>query len=343
VKLKPPFPRYRPRFPAYLRDPSYYRLAYQLVALYANDASKWRVDPARAVPPSRELLDEGIENAQELAQETRRVLDWFVWRQQGGWSGLRLDKQELRLQRFLAGTLEPCVDLVREGLELERDPETEPTLAFLGRRPRVIVRWTPFSRLPQIGTLAWSYRAFYNLACLCAVRGHARGWDWATPADLCEATGLPAGRRGADEFVHVGLWAMEQSLSLVHGAGLIGLLKLAETDPTLALLQNDAVYGPEFKDLLAQFRVPGTERVEEAPEPEAEGLSPRELRAFIRASDEFRWEPSVAAVVLRAGLAQKREPASSLAARLHLDDLDAWRVLHDLAMLGPDEPLASSP
>jgi hypothetical protein len=337
----PPFPRYRPNFPAYLRDPSYYRMAYQLVALYANEGSESR-SSAESGPASKPVQDEGIRHAEELAEQMRQVLDWFEWRQQGGWSRLRLDKQELRLQRFLAGTVEPCVALALEGLEFERDleqylrPETEEDveveleLAFMRRRPRVVVRWTAFSRLPRIVTLPWSYRAFYNLACLCAVRGRVGAWDWRTSSELCEATGLPPAGR-SEAIVPVGLWAMEQALSMVHGTGLTGLLKLAEADPTLEPMRTDEVFGPEYKELLAQFKVPRATGAAPA-EPTEEGLSADELRAFVFARDEFGWEPLVAAVVMRAGLAQKSDPASRLVPRL--DEPEAWRVLHDLAVLG---------
>jgi hypothetical protein len=265
--------------PGYLRDPNFYRLGHQLVMLRANAAALWRWKrderfPAAGRPPltrreRSETITAGHREAVRLVDQTLDVLTWFEARDRTGSRLHDLDAQERRLQRFLAGTIEPCITLAIAGFQLERAQleatvATPAQLALLERGPRYAVEWVSLPRVPRVTAVPWSSRAFYNLACLAALRGEAGARDVVPTSRLEYATGLPPGP-STRQPVDAGLWALGQALSRSHGSSRATLLESVEHDPALQLMTLKET-AADLKALLAQYQPPTpTERQADTP------------------------------------------------------------------------------
>lgn len=330
--------------PGYLREPDYYRLGYQELAIEANAAAEHRIS-GRLGPDDQEIpleLTHAVQTADELLGETTRILEWFADRDLR--PGLRdgLDNQERRLQTFLAGTVAPCLATIRAGLRIEWEPPVRNELPPVFHRlpgPRTAIRRRGIARMPDVLVIRWSYRALYNLACLASVRAaHAEKPDVLPIFELCDRTGLPRGRR-TQEHEDVAFWAYQQALSLATGHARAALLTQARTDPTIVLLRTRL---PERMDALeATFRLP------ERPAPPAEPVhGPEGLRllrgllgtdkrldllkavevdGFLVARQARAWDDQFAAQVLRTGMVRKLR--ATVAGREFSLTRNAWLIL----------------
>jgi hypothetical protein len=207
----------------YLGDPNYYRLAYQLAAQYANWLLSLPLATKRG-PESGDLLRSATEAAKRTAEDARRMLRWYEYkRSQRRWWQRKpkpLPAREERLQRFLAGTVEPSAELLLAGMLLfsEGDEAAEQRAA-------------PVREAADRGEL--TYRALYNLACYEAQRsGHAL-YD--------------------DDSLRLALEHLRQALRCARGRSRVELVRWARADPSLAPLREHQLYGRLLTELLARF------------------------------------------------------------------------------------------
>jgi hypothetical protein len=232
----PPEGRYR-------TDANYYRLAYQLAAQQLNRAVGIRertIKERGAIPRLHRLVgDDGISAGNEVAKNARLVLDWYDSREKEArkwWPDQRkLKPPERRLQHFLSGTVEPCAILVVAGALVNHGKHDE-AAAYLAnfddRRSRD----------------DWSYRAYYNLACYEAARGHS-----VTPQRGLQAEAIE------DDPFELALAAFRAAMRKVHGRSRRELVRWAQKDPSLRPLRNDKRFGPSFLALLKRYEVPESE------------------------------------------------------------------------------------
>jgi hypothetical protein len=188
---------------AYLAEPHYFRLGYQLAAQYAN----WLLETEDLDRPDDELPDaddagRAIEIAEQVAAEARETIDWYEARQQAHrwwnpWSPSALLPKERRLLRFLSGTVEPSAQLVAAGL----------FVSIVGDIGSGEDRAGPIrTRARDESDL--SYRALYNLACYETSRGQPP-LDWEhNPFHLAlQALGLAFRRTGGRFRAELAHWA----------------------------------------------------------------------------------------------------------------------------------------
>jgi hypothetical protein len=218
----------------YLRDPNYYRLAYQLAAQQAHEASSGDGQRVEGDDPTK--------TAEGLVADIANILGSFELRQSAARFRPKqaLSVSELRLQRFLAGSVEPCVLLIIAGRS--GDPDADPLDYVRARRPpRLRVTYKRFSRRGALSEIPWSYRAHYNLACCRAQYLSAEGYI----SDRVIAT-LLAGV----------LSALDQAFREVHGRARVELWRWAWKDPSLSPFRED--YGAElFERIMREYAAPG--------------------------------------------------------------------------------------
>ena len=105
-----------PRFGGDLQNPNYYRLCYQLLVQYVNGARQNArgSDVSDVDRFSEEDLARGHGWARMLRRQTCEVLKQLEQRSPtpGWFDERRLSPPEQRLQRFLAGTVQPCTLLL---------------------------------------------------------------------------------------------------------------------------------------------------------------------------------------------------------------------------------------
>jgi hypothetical protein len=204
----------------YLRDANYYRLYYQLVAQEAHLASS---DGGDSVERSG--------RAWHLAEEVARTLDIFYRRQHRAlfMPTQGLNGAELRLQRFLAGTVEPCTWLIIAVGNADDGQDPGDYVLRSVRTPRKRLVYKRFSRRPEVSVIEWSYRAYYNLACSRA----------------------ECARRAADsrELEEAALSALDEAFRRVYGPSRADLLRWAEKDPSL----RDVSRSSAFEQLLREY------------------------------------------------------------------------------------------
>lgn len=362
VRNRPPGPS-EPA--AYLRDPNYYRLGHQLLALRANAAAEWRWahlelprasrvrrrhDPPERDADRKQAIKDGLKDGQRLLAQIEQTLAW-IGRRQERWSAAR-DVQALRLQRFLAGTVSPCVELAVAGLRLEDGDLRAPASTLehlLQQGPQAAGSRTGVRRRLRSEPIPWGSRALYNLACLGAVAHHQGALlPRRAPATLHAGTGLPYEPPYGEpdgERVDVAIWALSQALALVHGDQLAGLLRWARRDPTLGLLAGSEVQR-DFERLLARYDDPllqddeddelddeplwrRPDVLEQAPGRELlfGHLTRFEVEAFNTAAERGEWGAALADRVLRYAAVRRIASPERV---LPLDDPSAWMVLREL-------------
>jgi hypothetical protein len=241
------------RPPGYLKEPDYYRLAYQLLSTRANRL---------ATATRQDDVDRAIADASRLREQVRGVLDYFEKRRAPRWLPFwrPLDSQQRRLRRFLATTVEPCVVLGLGTLEVMRqghegvarawaELERHPPGAVLRRSGRL-----PWRRPMR---LAWSPRALFNLACLDGMTvkyagAPVRRW----PRDLCRLTGASVDPRAKPREVVAGVWALEQALRRSQGDQRTMLLHDIVSDPTLAPLREHHDARTDIQQLVDRYAPP---------------------------------------------------------------------------------------
>jgi hypothetical protein len=235
--------RQRPAAP-YLRESNYYRLAYQLAAQQAHGGSLAEVESVEGRDPSK--------TAEDLVADIARILGWFELRQARARfrPKLALSASELRLQRFLAGTVEPCTLLILAARSVHgvADP-----LDYVEkrRRPRERVTYQRFSRRSIVLDIPWSYRVYYNLACSRA--------QYLPDTDASDAVRDDDDTSNGEMELLLGgaLSALDQAFRRVHGRPRVELWRWAARDPSLSRLRKHRVGKKQFKFILSEYAAPG--------------------------------------------------------------------------------------
>ncbi len=226
----------------YLSNPDYFRMSYQLVAQEANHAALAKVSDMQRTQTAERLAGD-IDQALSSFEFRQRVARWRPWE--------ALDVPELRLQRFLAGTVEPCTLLI---LTANRSPDPADPLEVLRPvrpRAREILTYKRFTRSPIVGQIEWSYRAYYNLAC--------------SRAEVLRRVQKPVGQRAGQQvdgpqarLRDGALSALARAFRAVHGRPRTELWRWAHSDPSLASIRADPFDGERFAQVLREFAPPGT-------------------------------------------------------------------------------------
>ena len=211
----------------YLRDPNYYRLAYQRAAQYANwllSSSMLVTAGASSETQPNPNPEEVLAAASEAASEAGRALAWLDARKEKHrwWKPRpkKLSPKEERLRRFLESTVKPSAELVKAGV-----------LIFLQRIEEAEAHGAPI-RNAKTGSI--SYRALYNLACYETAREEAS----------------PPAVSSGDRF-GAALEQLSKALRLAPGRFQHELVRWARSDPSLGPLRTSR--GTDFEKLLARF------------------------------------------------------------------------------------------
>jgi hypothetical protein len=315
--------------PAYLFDPNYYKLGHQLVAEYANRAARALLSEHQQGEGTTggALATEGRQEADPLIQNVDAVRTELASRSRSRWRMVDpLSNKEVRLYRFLAGTVDPCFRLVAAGLDV-----------LLGDREPVGRFRTPGDELAVtavhqrlLGTneipTPWSPRALYNLACFLSL------WMRDTFPDVRSARMHELARRTVplphgENSQHPAVWALQEALSGSHGRDRTRMVDTARDDPTLTPLFSDDETSEAVNQLLERNKIPDL-NAKESPDPnrssdEAESPMPSstELATFWQAVEEERWPPSFARHLLNA----TRDP--EVRAAYALESKAGWRAL----------------
>ena len=205
-------------------DPNAYRLAYLLVAQQVNA----EIDGMEIGAPDS-LSVEG------LGRETRdlalTVLAWQEARNRRRWQrlGFRRDlsSQDRRLERFLDGTVVPCLNLAITGHRAVRGGQRELVREVVDRYAR--------------DHDALSYRGLYNLACLLA----STTWDGRNAIEPDEVEAVD------EERLRFALHVLRQALRRPEGRHRMLLARSARKDPSLMLLRASDATKREFDALVA--------------------------------------------------------------------------------------------
>lgn len=331
---------------AYRLNANYYRLGHELVAQTANETVRRKINPsvlAAAVAEGETVLDDARAVLSDF--EDREAGDaWFWWFNRKALSG-----PERRLQEFLAATVEPSLQLALLGLSLPTlgaAQTLEGWRAFRDREPR---RFRRFPRRlsrrpwrPDVGLIGWSYRSFYNLACLQAmIVGASSNVEMEPLSSLAPAAGLPAPLDGKHIDVAVVLWALEQALRRAHGARRTWLVDRAASDPTLMVMRARNMTDQTRRQVVAlldRYRLPPTEASgddEVATAIASPGLGSAELAALMTVSTEQGWSDE-----LRGKVVAQAAAAGIAAGKL--DEPGMWQSLAQVAKAAA-EPGASPP
>jgi hypothetical protein len=271
----------------YLQNPNYYRLLYQLLVQYTSDIRQQacnedvsNVADLRGAFSASER-ESGWESAVELleatdgqlarlqARELRqgllgrlmsepKTLHMDAWGpEQSSKLGQKLTSQELRLQRFLAGTVEPCAQLLIAGWCLLEKMPSKSNAHIEALKPRY-ERLTPRKRLKTtivLRPIPWSYRAFYNLACYAATVQEFGAQDPRSHSGLLALLDRVTSHESTAEPLSTGdeqtlpLWALREAFRIAPAKRLADLTAWAATDPALAPIRED----PEFRRLQAWY------------------------------------------------------------------------------------------
>jgi hypothetical protein len=226
----------------YLRDPNYYRLSYQLVAQEANHAIAPSIDrpadPTLRGRTAERLVDEIDKELNDLERRQRRAR----------WRPLKsLKVPELRLQRFLAGTVEPCTLLI---VAADQSSSIKDPLFYLRRRlpkPRTTLSYGGVGRSPIEHEIPWSYRVYYNLACSrAAIVGRSRNQS-------ARSNDTEPGASAEQRLIDDALAALEQAFRAVHGRPRAELWRWAANDPSLSSLRDRQSNGERFARILHEY------------------------------------------------------------------------------------------
>jgi hypothetical protein len=218
---------------AYLLEPNYYRLAYQLSAQQLH--LSLLPSKAKRSPVEDRWAYEALESAHRVVREGKDVLKSFERRERliDKWWPLyrrRLDAPERRLQRFLAETVVPCARMVAAIVLAQRSEFDD------AERHAHVVR-----SLREKGRL--SYRALYNLACY--------------EVAVAEAGSSPSRNRPpreSDEAFSAALSALGEALRRVVPRARLELVHWAEKDPGLMALRKHPRHSEAFTRLLARYK-----------------------------------------------------------------------------------------
>jgi hypothetical protein len=156
---------------AYLGEPSYYRMAYQLAVELVEGAERgFGAEPKRRLKVKRakskfegSVAPRAAEIIARLIEDANLMLAWYEHREYLGkgqfWK--RLNRPEKRLKAFLTDTILPCLEILRASFEADQFPNTDAAVIQLRLQMR--------QREARTGRLA--YRPLYNLACYEATKG----------------------------------------------------------------------------------------------------------------------------------------------------------------------------
>lgn len=324
--------------PSHLFNPNYYRLAHQLVAEYANRAAAIMLAPGTAVSQTS-LITDGLHETSARLAEIGAVLADFTERH--GHSTFwvinpPLKNQELRLQLFLSGTVDPCMRLIAAGFDA-MDGRSDPQTRFWhqAKEPRQVPKVQRRVLADDYVLIRWSPRALYNLACFYSLWTSYGNWNsrHVDEGEMRRLAYLPAATT-APRMTNPGLWALQQALRRSQGHERALVVGNALSDPTLQPLLDDPEVGADARAAIARYSLPEPGRdggSDAAGERHPAPLSPKAFRAFQVAQQQADWDLQTAKGVLDDG----RELAK--AAKDRFDGVDGW------LRIGPSERRDEAP